>query len=249
MALTLGAILIAFIRQRSRNDDVFASPGRTDVQITRNSEDGTETKTIKQVRVVKHTPEDQHYLGQLRQRLRESRPQLFDSDTENPPSERQSSTSSADTLVDRKGSNSLPSKLSLTDDHSGSNPPLPLSSKVSLTNHANDEKHENLIELKTQGPNKTFFDPETGEYIHLGWKSSGDSDNDVRPSSKGSIKRALAAMGTGGAALAGGKESVDILAKGLEPKDESSAALGQRVGDCVAGLVTNEPRAGKPTTA
>ena len=79
-----------------------------------------------------------------------------------------------------------------------------------------DETYENLIELEPEGPNKTFFDPETGDFIHLiPWKSTDDKVHGPKPDGKGSIKRAFAQMTHGATVSAGGKNIDDQLAEEL----------------------------------
>ena len=41
------------------------------------------------------------------------------------------------------------------------------STKVTLTDETTNKTYDNLIELETEGPSKTFFDPETGEFIQI----------------------------------------------------------------------------------
>ena len=105
--------------------------------------------------------------------------------------------------------------------------------------------------METKGPSKTFFDPETGEFIHLTpWKSTGDEDLHVfKPDGKVIIKRAFAQMTLGATGWAGGKNIDDQLAeelqansKGVEKEPEEPTA-----GDGITGSMINESPAGKPT--
>lgn len=117
-------------------------------------------------------------------------------------------------------------------------------------NDTSDEKPKNLIELETKGPNKTFFDPETGEFIHLTpWKSTGAEEiHGLKPDGKGSIKRAFAQMALGATGWAGGKSIDDQLVEelqansiGVEKKPDEPKA-----GDGVTGDLLNEHPSGKP---
>ena len=182
--------------------------------------------------MIRRNPEDNHPLGQLRQRIRKSQPNAVENPTGEPVW--QTHNTSEDTLVDP-----------LKDTRWGT-------SKVSLTNDTSDEKHENLIELETEGPNKTFFDPETGEFIHLTpWKSTGDQEvHGLRPDGKGSTKRALAQMTLGGIGWAGGKSIDDQLAEELQANSkgiEKRESEPHKAGDCITGSLANEVPSGKPT--
>ena len=227
--VVLGAILLAFARRRSREGEPLQSAARNDVLVTRYNEKGTETVAGQGVRLIKHNPDHNHYPAHLRRRIQSLQPE-----DENGPSKGaawQAINSSSDTLV-----NPL----------TGSNP-----SKVSITDRSANERHEGLIELETTGDNRTFFDPETGEFIHLTpWRSPHKNDNDNnddhsgKAATKGETPRALARMATGLAAWAGGKDVDDILAK--EITDAENKRYPQRAGDSLAGLVTNEPPSGWP---
>ena len=201
----------------------------------RHNHEGPEKITDQNVRVVRHNPGDDPYAGQLRQRIRNLQNQNDDDSRDNAVC--QPYNSSTDTLV---------------------NPwPGPNPSKFTVTNNSADEKHEGLIELETTGDNRTFFDPETDDFLHFApWKSthSGEEDLDhnrlLKSTFEGSVKRALARMATGGAALAGGKKVDNTLQKKLTEADEKdeSMRIPQRAGDCLAGQVTNERPRGWPQT-
>ena len=227
----MGGLSLIVFRHYWRTEEVFTSPVRSDWQVKRSQQEGPEAVGEEGYRIIRTSPEDNHPLHQLGQRIRNSQPNAV----ENPTGELiwQSHNASEDTLAD-------PWK----DTKWGT-------SKVSLTNNASDEEHENLIELKTEGPNKTFFDPETGEFIHLTpWKSTGDEEiHGLHPNDKGSTERALVQMTLGGTGWAGGKNIDDLLAEelqanshGLEMKDSEQP----RPGDCVTGDVIKETPSGKP---
>ncbi len=227
--VVLGAVLLAFARRRSRDGEPLQSAARNDVLVTRHNEKGTETVAGQGVRLIKHNPDHNHYPGHLRRRIQSLQPE-----DENGPGEVaawQTINSSSDTLV-----NPL----------TGSNP-----SKVSITDRSANEKHEGLIELETTGDDKTFFDPKTGEFIHLTpWRSPHKDDNESngnhsgKATTKGETPRALARMATGLGALAGGKDVDAVLAR--EITDAENKKIPQRAGDSLAGLVTNEPPSGWP---
>lgn len=183
--------------------------------------------------MIRCNPEDEHPLGELRRGIRSSQPNAVENPTAEPTW--QSRNTSEDTLVG-------PWK----DTKWGT-------SKVSLTNDASDEKHDNLIELKTEGPNKTFFDPETGEFIHLTpWKSTGGEEvHGLKPDGKGSTKRALIQMTLGATGWAGGKNIDDQLAEELQANSkvaDKKELKSPQAGDCITGDMANEVPSGKPTT-
>lgn len=182
--------------------------------------------------MIRRIPEDDHPLGQLRQHIRSSQPNAVENPTGEP--RWQSQNASEDTLVgpwkDTKWGIST----------------------VSLTNDASNEKHENLIELETEGPNKTFFVPETGEFIHLTpWKSTGDDEvHGLKPDGKGSSRRALAQMALGASGWAGGKNIDDQLAEELQANSKGAGnkeSNHPQAGDCITGGMANETPSGKPT--
>lgn len=229
--VVLGAVLLAFARRRSRDGGTLQSPARNDVLVTRHNEKGTETVAGQGVRVIKQNPDHNHYPNHLRRRIQPLQPE-----DKNGPSEIvawQRINNSSDTLV-----NPL----------TGSNP-----SKVSITDRSANEKHEGLIELETTGDNKTFFDPETGEFIHLTpWRSPHKNDNESnddhsnKAATRGDITRAFARMATGLGAWAGGKEVDDVLVRKITDAENNNIA--QRAGDSLAGVVTNERPSGWPQT-
>lgn len=225
--IVLGAILLAVARRRSRDREPFQSAARNDVLVTRAKGKETETVAEHNVRVVKHNADHDHYPGDLRRRFQplpaENDEGVIDS----------SISSSSETLINPP---------------TGSDP-----RKVSITDRSANKTHDDLIELKTTGDNKTYFDPETGEFIHLTpWKSPHKDDNESKDnhSDKAATKKdtaqAIARMATGIGAYAGGKDVDDALER--EITDAESRRIAQRAGDCLAGLVTNEQPSGWPQT-
>ena len=233
--LVFGGLLLVFARRKSRIGGVFHSPARSDVQVTRHNQEGTETITGQSVKSIKQNPGDYQYAGQLRQRIRNVQNQNENDSKDG--AAWQPYNCSTDTLISP---------------WTGPNP-----SKVSITNGSADEKHEGLIELETTGGNKAFFDPETGQFVHLTpWKSThsdgeeSDDDHSLKADDKGSIKSALAHMATGGAAWAGGKDVDDMLKMKIREADKriEKVEIPQRAGDSLAGQVTNERLSGWPQT-
>ncbi len=228
--VVIGAILLAFARRRSRDREPLQSAARNDVLVTRRHGKGTETVTGQGVRVIKHNSDHNHYPNHLRRRIQSL--QVEDKNIHDEVAAWQPINSSSDTLV-----NPL----------TGPNP-----SKVSITDRSTNEKHEGLIELDTTGDNKTFFEPETGEFIHLTpWRSphkdddESNDDHSSKATTKGDIRRAIPRMAIGLAAWAGGKDVDDLVEK---ITDAENKKIPQRAGDCLAGLVTNELPSGWPQT-
>ncbi len=218
--------------------DVFTSPARFDYQITRHHESGPEVITGQAAKFIRHSPDEDQYPGELRRSI-----QLGEADGDaDDRSAWQPYNSSTDTLVNP---------------WAGHNP-----SKVSITNHPEDEKHEGLIELETAGDNKTFFDPETGEFIHITpWKSTQDDDTSVKADDRGSVKRAIGKMFPGGMALGGGKAVGDAVKDKTEEVAKSTTierwhdemiqrkGVPQQAGDCMTGDLTKEAPSGRPQLA
>ena len=233
--IVLGAILLAFARRRSRDGESLQSAARNDVLVTRAKGKETETVAEQDVRVVKHNADHDHYPGQIRRRF-----QLLQAEDDKGTGE----VATWQTINSSFSSSSETLAGSLT----GSDP-----RKVSITDRSANETHEGLIELKTTGDNKTYFDPETGEFIHLTpWKSTHKDDDESKDSHSGNAAtkkdtaRAIARMATGIGAYAGGKGVDDALAR--EIADAENKRIAQRAGDCLAGLVTNERPSGRPQT-
>ena len=226
----IGGISLIVFRHYGTTERVFTSQVRSAFQFTRHHQDGPETVNGEAYRMIRRNPEDSHPLGQLRQQIRRSQPNAVENPTGDPVW--QSKNTSEEALIGP-----------LKDAKWGT-------SKVSLKNDTSDEKPKNLIELETKGPNKTFFDPETGEFIHLTpWKSTGAEEiHGLKPDGKGSIKRAFAQMALGATGWAGGKSIDDQLVEelqansiGVEKKPDEPKA-----GDGVTGDLLNDRPSGKP---
>ena len=229
-SVVIGGLSLIMFHRYWRTEGVFTSPVRSepsDWQWHHQEDSETVSGQGQGYRLIRRNPEDSHPLGQLREHIRKSQPNAVENPTGEPLWH--SHNSSEETL-------SGPWKNARWG-----------TSKVSLKNPTSEEKHENLIELKTEGPNKTFFDPETGEFLHLTqWKSTGnDEAHGLRPDRKGSIRRAFAMMTLGGAGWAGGKNIDDQLAEELQ----ASSKIVAQIGDGITGDLINETPSGKPTVA
>lgn len=227
----IGGISFIVFRHYWRTEEVYTSQVRSDFEFTWHHQEGPETVNGEAYRMIRRNPEDSHPLGQLRQQIRRSQPNAVENPTGDPMWH--SKNTSEETLIgpwkDAKWG----------------------TSKVSLKNDTSDEKAKNIIELETKGPNKTFFNPDTGEFIHLTpWKSTGAEEvHGLKPDGKGSIKRAFAQMALGATGWAGGKSIDDQLAeelqansKGLEKEPDEL-----RAGDGVTGDLLKKQPSGKPT--
>ena len=228
--VVIGGVSLIVFRRYWRTERVFTSAVRSepsDWQWHHQEDSKTVSGQGQEYHLIRRNPDDKHPLGQLREHIRKSQPNAV----ENPTGEHpwQSHNSSEETL-------SGPWKNARWG-----------TSMVSLKNPKSEEKHENLIELKTEGPNKTFFDPETGEFLHLTlWKSTGNDEvRGLQPDRKGSIRRAFAMMTLGGAGWAGGKSIDDQLAEELQ----ASSKIVAKAGDGITGDLINESPSGKPTVA
>ncbi len=225
-----GCMSIILVRRYRRSKEIVTSPVKSDWQFTRHHEEGPETVSGEGYRMIRRNPEDGHPLGQLRRHIRSSQPDVVHNPTGEP--KWYFCNTSEDILV-------RPWK----DTKWGA-------SKVSLTSDESNEKHENLIELETEGPNKTFFDPETGEFIHLTpWKSTGDEEvHGLKSEDKGSIKRAFATMTLGATGWAGGKDIDDQLAEELQA-NSTGVDMEEPIAGDVTGNTMNQRPPGKHLVA
>ena len=230
--------------------------------------------------VIPHDPEEHSYLGRLRRMLRETVDGHADDDKET-KAERESENynnesheSMSEMLKNWFGNNDTTKTLAIGEERhgststgrsSGSQMEHGFPSKVhlhhrrSVSGPANgDEKvRENLIELPARGMTKNFFDPNTGEFIHLiQWSSQnhtgfrvddGQSSDDEDDMGKGEAKQKFVRMTTGGAALAGGKHIDALFLREMERLGAAAVASGEEtrdsvmsmlVGDCFGGLMT-----------
>ena len=224
----MGGVSLIILRRYWMTEGVFTSPARSEPSDWQwHHQEGSKTVSGQGqgYRLIRRNPDPKHPLGQLREHIRKSQPNAVENPTGEPPG--QSHNNSEETLFDPWGNTSWGT------------------SKVSLKNNTSEENHENLIELKTEGPDKTFFDPETGEFLHLTqWKSTGNNEvHGLRPDRKGSIRRAFAMMTLGGTGWAGGKSIDDQLAEELQANSKVVA----QAGDGITGDMINEVPSGKPT--
>ena len=143
--LALGGLIVIFALRNARSTEVFTSPASSDIQITREEDDGPEAVTGQAI-LEKHDSGDlDHDLGGIHKQARASHDQdSLMKDT----APLQSTESSSTTLVDSR-----------------SEP------KVSLEDSSSGEKHEDLVELQVNGHTKAFYKPETSELFRLKhWK-------------------------------------------------------------------------------
>ena len=251
LPFVLGAmVLMKHLRQTSRVEEVFSSPARNEVEILRHHADGPHR--MKGVRMIRHKPEEQHFLGQLRHNIRRV--------LERDPAEQEAiaETKRRSPSPEEGNGDGNPPQDWVWKDHldvtsilespwsTNGNSRRP--SNVTIRGKVDGEDHqqEGLIELKTKGSNKTFFDPATGEFIRLTpWKAGAVADEDddkVKGDEKGNTKKALARMGTGAVAFAGGKSVDELIIEELDREGILSAynRIPQKMGDSLAGEVTNQ---------
>ena len=248
IAITTAIVILAgswcILRRMRRNANVegpFTSLVRSDlhrVELKRYFTDAPEQVTSGDgYKVLKHNPDEKHYLGQLRQRIRNS--QQSNMSTSQKSVDWASHNNSADTLVSQNSRRrSTPSKINLHHSIASDN-----------------VEYEGVIELPAKGKTKNFFDPKTGEFIHLApWRSNAyeDENSEDDEVAKGQVKQAFAQMTTGGTALAGG-QTIDQkfheeMEKWQSQAEEQKQRIPQRAGDCLAGVVTNECPTGRPRT-
>ncbi|KAL8823096.1 MAG: hypothetical protein Q9191_006180 [Dirinaria sp. TL-2023a] len=102
-------------------------------------------------------------------------------------------------------------------------------------------QHSGLIELKPKGQKRNFFDPDTGELLHLSpWKSrkqSQESEESDESLDEGEVHKMITQMGVGSAVLGGGTAAEEQLHKKAQAESENRP---QQMGDSLAGLVTND---------
>lgn len=236
--------------------------------------------------VIPHDPEEHSYLGRLGRVLRdavEGTPALVNKDDDEERKEasegerdddNQSERSMSEMLNTWFGNDDEAETQTTGDERHGSNSSgrsngsqmthgfpskVRLHHRRSVSGPANgDEKvRENLIELPAKGKTKNFFDPNTGEFIHLvPWSTQNHSvfyNEDDRSAQdegvkeKGETKQKLVQMTAGGAALAGGKDIDAMFLKEMERLGAADVASGKEtrdtvmmmlVGDCFGGLLT-----------
>lgn len=202
LALAIQGFLLLWLLSRSRTEPVITSQAHTEVKVTRLTSEGPETTSSDgPLRFTKDYPRDNHPLGKLRRRLvldrtLEERPDSTDSDTYLRNVDLKNS--SADTLVGSRTGSEI--------------------SKVSITTGYDDKHHEGLLELKSTDSTKHFFDPNTGEFIHLTpWKCPSDSDDNHSTwklkLKYGDVGLVLAKLGAGSAAFSSRQVDEKTLAK------------------------------------
>lgn len=259
--LVLQGFLLFRLLSPSRTEPVITSQAHTEVKVTRHYSEGAETTSSEgPLRFTKDFPGDNHPFGQIRRRFIQDRAQ-----EERPDS------------VDREGGLShLDSKNSSANTLVGSWTGLEIS-KVSITTSHDDKHHEGLLELKSTDSTKHFFDPKTGEFIHLTpWKSTPDggdnrSTSKVKPKNC-DVSHVVAKLGAGSAAFTSKQVDQNTLAKEkkkrtrrikeikedgerklareikeIKEKRDARGKTPPRAGDCVTGDMTNEAPSAQPT--
>lgn len=244
IALAVVGLLIQIGRRKSRTVPPFTCPARSEhshIQITRHYDSGSETFSGPGM-IIKEKPEGDR-LVQFQRDMRRSQDHgqdLRDADWH------WYNDTSAETLVAPWKDTRKPSHVSVLDESA-------------------NEKHEGLIELQIAGKTKAFLKPSTGDFIHLKpWKRSDDGSSGseseeewLKPKAeeKGSVHRVLGEMLAGGIMWAVGKSFQKPTMEGLQRENGIWGEEGlrrrrqvpQRVGDCLAGEITNECPSGKPT--
>ncbi len=249
IALAVVGLLIQIGRRKFRTVPPFTCPARSEhshIQITRHYDSGSETFSGPGM-IVKEKPEGDR-LVHFQRDMRRSQDQGQDhgQDLGDDADWHWYNDTSAETLVAPWKDTRKPSHVSILDESA-------------------NEKHEGLIELQFAGKTKAFLKPSTGDFIHLKpWKrsydaSSGSESDEERPRAKaeekGSVHRVLGEMFAGGVMWAVGKSFQKPKVEGLQKDIEIWGQEGlrrrrqvsQRVGDCLAGEITNECPSGKPT--
>ena len=266
-------------KQSRKAQDFPAMAVRNYVQITRHHpREGRAVTSEQGVRLIRHKPEEHHYLGQLRENLRhvlERDPSeeralgdlrrrkwkaVDDGDDKDDEDTNSHVASIRRQPIANWGLGSESSLISGWDDDRAGRRLSSVTIQSSMNDDGEDHQHEyqGLIELKTKagGKNKTFFDPETGEFIRLTpWKASAVLDDDegskIHGDEKGDTKAALARMGAGAVALGGGKSLDEEIMEELDRDDilgirddYDSAKVPHLAGDAM--VITNEIPSGKP---
>ncbi|MDI1489517.1 MAG: hypothetical protein OHK93_008796 [Ramalina farinacea] len=266
-----------------------------DIRLTRSFDTGEHEEIMQEPGwlVIPHDPDEHSYLGRLRRMLRDTVEGHFDNDDEEAKAEgeseihdSESQESMSEMLNTWFGKSKLAETLTMGDERHGSdstgrssgrssgsqtkngfptNVHLHHRRSVSGPASGDEEVRANLIELPARGMTKNFFDPNTGEFIHLiPWSSQnhtgfyvddGESSDDEEDMGKGETKQKFVQMTTGGAALAGGKHIDALFLKEMERLGAAAVASGEEtrhnvmsmlVGDCFGGLVTRWKRRAMP---
>ena len=213
----LGIVLLRYLRRPPRTETVFQSPARSDGS----------------VRITHHHPEG---------------PRIDESEGPIEIRRRQPSTSSLlrhrvkQKAQDKK--TEIKSKISWPGSVSGNSSAVTLVGSEDDQNKQHDEHHDGLIELKQTNGTRNFFDPDTGETLHLArWKSTHDSSDEEEEEhldhlEKGTIQRKLTEMSIGSAMLVGGKAAETSIHEQAQAEKKKHS---QQMGDSLAGLVSSEP--------
>ena len=98
------------------------------------------------------------------------------------------------------------------------------------------EQREGLIELKRTGSTRNFFDPQTGETLHLSpWKSRGETEGDGKEAEdliRGDTRHALVRVGVGSAILTAGSAISKVLCDDAKAGSQATTTDGGHTSGC-----------------
>lgn len=218
VAFGMGIILLLYLRQAPPTETVFQSPARSEgsVRITHDHPEGPLIDEPKgPIEIRRRQPSTSSL---IRHRLKQK---------------------AHDTKTDIKSKVSWGPGLD-----SGNSSAVTLVEEESDQSKEHDEHHDGLIELKQTNGTRNFFDPDTGETLHLApWKSTHDSSDEEEDEhldhlEKGTIQRKLTEMSIGSAMLVGGKAAETSIHEQAQAEKKKQS---QQMGDSLAGLVSSEP--------
>ena len=217
VALGIGVVLLLYLRPPSRTETVYQSPARSEgsVRITHHHPEGPVVDEPRgPIEIRRRQPST---VSVVRHRLKKK---AHDKKTD------------------------IKSKMSWGPGSLSEN-----SSAVTLVGEEGDqskehEHHDGLIELKQTNGTRNFFDPDTGETLHLApWKSTHDSSDEEDEEhldhlEKGTIQRKLTEMSIGSAMFVGGNAAETAIHEQAQAEKKKQS---QQMGDSLAGLVSSEP--------
>ncbi|KAG6988515.1 hypothetical protein G7Y79_00072g097770 [Physcia stellaris] len=218
VAFGIGVVLLLYLRQPSRTETVFQSPARSEgsVRIIHDHPEGPVVDEPRgPIEIRRRQPSTSLLVRhRLKQKAHDKKTDIKSKISWRPGS--LSANSSAVTLVGEE------------DDQS----------------KEHDEHHDGLIELKQSNGTRNFFDPDTGETLHLApWKSTHDSSEEEDEEhldhlEKGTIQRKLTEMSIGSAMFVGGNAAETAIHEQAQAEKKKQS---QQMGDSLAGLVSSEP--------
>ena len=230
--LLFGFAIIVCMRPQAPQRRSQGSAARIErpIDVVRTSKPEAATTSVERPFEIKiQYPSRERIFKQIRRRLRKQRD--TDEESVSGSSDQDSRISSSETLLDE-----------FKEHHDSSR-------RVSLTTDTGEHHQEGLVELDSKDDTRKFVDLNTGETFYISpWKSTPESDGEDHNHElfhhksadipAGTIKRAIAEMVTGAAALGEGKTVEDLLVE--KSKQYRIERVPQRTGDCFAGLVSNE---------